>query len=176
MLRLFFWSWSFFTQNTNTSQVFIILLYLCCRQISWHCINNTCATRHPSIHLRPQRQQEVVQWCWHAWFCQEWRLHRHLLTAHQEHRYWCNLVQNHFNVNLVPLMFVLASVSLQVIIGGGRKYMTPRGTKDPEYPRDYSSRGKRKDGRHLINEWKNMKLGKVACTVTDAVELPQWSA
>ncbi|KAJ4936070.1 hypothetical protein JOQ06_017594 [Pogonophryne albipinna] len=49
-----------------------------------------------------------------------------------------------------------------VIIGGGRKYMTPRGTKDPEYPADFSSRGKRKDGRNLIDEWQKMKIGKVA--------------
>lgn len=49
----------------------------------------------------------------------------------------------------------------QVIIGGGRKYMTPTGTKDPEYPWDFLSRGKRKDGRNLISEWQNMKIGKV---------------
>ncbi|XP_068441942.1 alkaline phosphatase, tissue-nonspecific isozyme [Clinocottus analis] len=57
---------------------------------------------------------------------------------------------------------LLENTDIQVIIGGGRKYMTPRGTKDPEYPRDFFSRGKRKDGRHLINEWKSMKAGKVA--------------
>lgn len=56
---------------------------------------------------------------------------------------------------------MLKCVCFQVIIGGGRKYMTPRGTKDPEYPRDYFSRGKRKDGRNLIDEWKTMKMGKV---------------
>ena len=38
----------------------------------------------------------------------------------------------------------------------------PGGTRDPEYPLDYSSRGKRKDGRHLIQEWQSMKAGKVA--------------
>ena len=52
-------------------------------------------------------------------------------------------------------------VLFQVIIGGGRKYMTPRGTRDPEYPQDYSSRGRRKDGRHLIQEWQSLKAGKV---------------
>ncbi|TMS07494.1 Alkaline phosphatase, tissue-nonspecific isozyme [Larimichthys crocea] len=57
---------------------------------------------------------------------------------------------------------LIKNVDIDVIIGGGRKYMTPRGTKDPEYPRDYSSRGKRKDGRNLINEWTKMKTGKVA--------------
>ncbi|KAJ3591138.1 hypothetical protein NHX12_009085, partial [Muraenolepis orangiensis] len=47
-----------------------------------------------------------------------------------------------------------------VIIGGGRKYMTPRGTKDPEYPLSLSSRGRRRDGRHLLQEWQSMKTGK----------------
>lgn len=57
---------------------------------------------------------------------------------------------------------LLGNTDIDVIIGGGRKYMTPRGSKDPEYPRDYFSRGQRKDGRHLINEWQSMKPGKVA--------------
>nr|XP_019950508.1 PREDICTED: alkaline phosphatase-like [Paralichthys olivaceus] len=57
---------------------------------------------------------------------------------------------------------LLNNTDIDVIIGGGRKYMTPRGTKDPEYPIDFSSRGKRKDGRNLINEWQSMKTGKVA--------------
>ncbi|XP_030008213.1 alkaline phosphatase, tissue-nonspecific isozyme [Sphaeramia orbicularis] len=57
---------------------------------------------------------------------------------------------------------LLNNTDIDVIIGGGRKYMTPRGTKDPEYPRDYKSRGKRQDGRNLINEWQSMKMGKVA--------------
>ncbi|XP_049921633.1 alkaline phosphatase, tissue-nonspecific isozyme [Epinephelus moara] len=57
---------------------------------------------------------------------------------------------------------LVKNTDIDVIIGGGRKYMTPKGTKDPEYPRDYSSRGKRKDGRNLINEWQSMKVGKVA--------------
>ncbi|KAK1900677.1 Alkaline phosphatase tissue-nonspecific isozyme [Dissostichus eleginoides] len=57
---------------------------------------------------------------------------------------------------------LLKNTDIDVIIGGGRKYMTPRGTKDPEYPADFSSRGKRKDGRNLIDEWQKMKIGKVA--------------
>ncbi|KAA8593738.1 hypothetical protein FQN60_004572 [Etheostoma spectabile] len=35
---------------------------------------------------------------------------------------------------------LLKNTDIDVIIGGGRKYMTPKGTKDPEYPKDYSSR------------------------------------
>ncbi|XP_061683266.1 alkaline phosphatase, tissue-nonspecific isozyme [Syngnathoides biaculeatus] len=57
---------------------------------------------------------------------------------------------------------MLNNTDIDVIIGGGRKYMTPRGTRDPEYPRDYSSRGKRQDKRNLISEWQNQKIGKVA--------------
>ncbi|CAK6965433.1 Hypothetical predicted protein [Scomber scombrus] len=57
---------------------------------------------------------------------------------------------------------LLKNTDIDVIIGGGRKYMTPKGTKDPEYPLDYASRGKRQDGRNLINEWQRMKVGKVA--------------
>ncbi|XP_075998683.1 alkaline phosphatase, tissue-nonspecific isozyme [Genypterus blacodes] len=57
---------------------------------------------------------------------------------------------------------LLNNTDIDVIIGGGRKYMTPKGTRDPEYPRDFSSRGKRSDGRNLINEWQKSKVGKVA--------------
>ncbi|XP_037533930.1 alkaline phosphatase, tissue-nonspecific isozyme [Nematolebias whitei] len=57
---------------------------------------------------------------------------------------------------------LIKNIDIDVIIGGGRKYMTPRGTKDPEYPWDFSSRGKRRDGRNLIQEWQSMKTGKVA--------------
>lgn len=57
---------------------------------------------------------------------------------------------------------LINNTDIDVIIGGGRKYMTPKGTKDPEYPRDFTSRGKRQDGRNLIEEWQKMKMGKVA--------------
>ncbi|KAM9801292.1 alkaline phosphatase, tissue-nonspecific isozyme [Neosynchiropus ocellatus] len=57
---------------------------------------------------------------------------------------------------------LIKNIDIDVIIGGGRKYMTPRGTKDPEYPTDYASRGKRRDGRDLIKEWQTLKTGKVA--------------
>uniref|UniRef100_A0A3B4A6W3 Alkaline phosphatase n=1 Tax=Periophthalmus magnuspinnatus TaxID=409849 RepID=A0A3B4A6W3_9GOBI len=57
---------------------------------------------------------------------------------------------------------LINNTDIDVIIGGGRKYMTPRGTKDPEYPWDFLSRGKRQDGRNLIDEWQQKKIGKVA--------------
>uniref|UniRef100_A0A3Q2DAG0 Alkaline phosphatase n=1 Tax=Cyprinodon variegatus TaxID=28743 RepID=A0A3Q2DAG0_CYPVA len=57
---------------------------------------------------------------------------------------------------------LIKNIDIDVIIGGGRKYMTPRFTKDPEYPSDLSAWGTRKDGRNLIQEWQSMKTGKVA--------------
>ncbi|XP_029026511.1 alkaline phosphatase, tissue-nonspecific isozyme [Betta splendens] len=57
---------------------------------------------------------------------------------------------------------LLHNTDIDVIIGGGRKYMTPTGTRDPEYPKDLFSWGKRKDKRNLIEEWQRLKSGKVA--------------
>uniref|UniRef100_A0A672IRD8 Alkaline phosphatase n=1 Tax=Salarias fasciatus TaxID=181472 RepID=A0A672IRD8_SALFA len=63
---------------------------------------------------------------------------------------------------------LIKNIDIDVIIGGGRKYMTPKGTQDPEYPWDYSSRGQRTDGRDLIKEWQSSKMaGKVANYVWD---------
>lgn len=39
--------------------------------------------------------------------------------------------------------------------------MTPKGTPDPEYPADAKAAGMRRDGRNLISEWQQMKVGKV---------------
>ncbi|XP_056612059.1 alkaline phosphatase-like [Triplophysa dalaica] len=57
---------------------------------------------------------------------------------------------------------LISNTDIDVIIGGGRKYMTPKGFPDPEYPTDVSAQGQRKDQRHLIHEWLNMKQEKVA--------------
>ncbi|XP_023677268.2 alkaline phosphatase, tissue-nonspecific isozyme isoform X2 [Paramormyrops kingsleyae] len=57
---------------------------------------------------------------------------------------------------------LLNNTDIDVIIGGGRKYMTPKGTLDPEYPADAKAAGMRGDGRNLISEWQQMKVGKVA--------------
>ncbi|XP_042564588.1 alkaline phosphatase, tissue-nonspecific isozyme isoform X2 [Clupea harengus] len=57
---------------------------------------------------------------------------------------------------------LLNNTDIDVIIGGGRKYMTPKGTRDPEYPSDLGAQGQRSDERNLINEWLKMKEGKVA--------------
>nr|XP_056705930.1 intestinal-type alkaline phosphatase-like [Euleptes europaea] len=50
---------------------------------------------------------------------------------------------------------MVENVNITVILGGGRKYMTPQGTPDPEYPSDPSQGGIRKDNRDLIGEWLN---------------------
>uniref|UniRef100_A0A672MVC6 Alkaline phosphatase n=1 Tax=Sinocyclocheilus grahami TaxID=75366 RepID=A0A672MVC6_SINGR len=55
---------------------------------------------------------------------------------------------------------LLRNTDIDVIIGGGRKYMTPKGFPDPEYPTDLSAQGQRKDNRNLVNEWLSMKEGK----------------
>lgn len=46
---------------------------------------------------------------------------------------------------------------LQVILGGGRMYMTPKGTPDPEYPTSSSRKGDRKDKINLIDVWLKAK-------------------
>nr|XP_013050413.2 intestinal-type alkaline phosphatase-like isoform X1 [Anser cygnoides] len=45
------------------------------------------------------------------------------------------------------------NVDINVILGGGRKYMTPAGTPDPEYPNDETERGMRNDTLNLIDMW-----------------------
>ncbi|XP_051967673.1 alkaline phosphatase-like [Xyrauchen texanus] len=42
---------------------------------------------------------------------------------------------------------------IDVIMGGGRRYMYPRNTSDVEYPTDIKHNGTRKDGRNLLEEW-----------------------
>ncbi|NWY66122.1 PPBI1 phosphatase, partial [Erithacus rubecula] len=53
------------------------------------------------------------------------------------------------------------NTDINVILGGGRMYMTPKRTPDPEYPEDPEQNGTRKDGRDLIAEWLSAK--QVAC-------------
>ncbi|KFO08125.1 Intestinal-type alkaline phosphatase, partial [Balearica regulorum gibbericeps] len=51
------------------------------------------------------------------------------------------------------------NVDINVILGGGRKYMTPVGTPDPEYPTYTSENGMREDGNNLINMWLEARPG-----------------
>ncbi|NWW82414.1 PPBI1 phosphatase, partial [Climacteris rufus] len=52
---------------------------------------------------------------------------------------------------------LVLNTDINVILGGGRMYMTPRWTPDPEYPEDPDQNGTRKDGRDLIAEWLSAK-------------------
>ncbi|XP_010075622.1 PREDICTED: LOW QUALITY PROTEIN: intestinal-type alkaline phosphatase-like, partial [Pterocles gutturalis] len=45
------------------------------------------------------------------------------------------------------------NVDINVIMGGGRRYMTPAGTPDPEYPTSATANGMREDGKNLIDMW-----------------------
>ncbi|XP_071775723.2 alkaline phosphatase-like [Centroberyx gerrardi] len=59
---------------------------------------------------------------------------------------------------------------IQVIMGGGRMYMTPEGTPDPQYPNITQYSGKRLDSLNLIDKWRELKKDKNAtyvCNVTD---------
>ncbi|XP_035277801.1 intestinal-type alkaline phosphatase [Anguilla anguilla] len=58
------------------------------------------------------------------------------------------------------------NTDMQVILGGGRKYMLPNVTQDPEYP---ESTGTRLDNVNLINEW--LKGKKNARFVWNKAEL-----
>ncbi|XP_009953044.1 PREDICTED: alkaline phosphatase, tissue-nonspecific isozyme, partial [Leptosomus discolor] len=52
---------------------------------------------------------------------------------------------------------------IEVILGGGRKYMFPKNASDVEYPHEDKHRGTRLDHRDLVKEWHEVKpSGKVA--------------
>ncbi|NXM90848.1 PPBT protein, partial [Oenanthe oenanthe] len=52
---------------------------------------------------------------------------------------------------------------IEVILGGGRKYMYPKNVTDVEYPHEEKHRGTRLDGRNLVQAWKEAKPhGKAA--------------
>ncbi|NXA05615.1 PPBI phosphatase, partial [Sapayoa aenigma] len=51
------------------------------------------------------------------------------------------------------------NVDINVILGGGRKYMTPVGTPDPEYPTNSNQNGIREDGINLIDTWLEARPG-----------------
>uniref|UniRef100_A0A7N5ZRJ3 Alkaline phosphatase n=1 Tax=Anabas testudineus TaxID=64144 RepID=A0A7N5ZRJ3_ANATE len=49
---------------------------------------------------------------------------------------------------------------INVIMGGGRRYMFPRNTPDAEYPDMAKHNGTRKDGRNLVKEWTDRMSNK----------------
>uniref|UniRef100_UPI00398F6804 intestinal-type alkaline phosphatase-like n=1 Tax=Pristiophorus japonicus TaxID=55135 RepID=UPI00398F6804 len=48
---------------------------------------------------------------------------------------------------------LITNTDIDVILGGGRMYMTPQGTPDPEYPTSTQQNGNRKDNTNLIDKW-----------------------
>ncbi|XP_038196956.1 intestinal-type alkaline phosphatase 1-like [Arvicola amphibius] len=48
---------------------------------------------------------------------------------------------------------LISNIDIDVILGGGRKYMFPKGTPDPEYPDDANQSGTRLDGENLVEKW-----------------------
>ncbi|XP_055074730.1 alkaline phosphatase, intestinal, tandem duplicate 1 [Misgurnus anguillicaudatus] len=63
------------------------------------------------------------------------------------------------------------NTDIDVILGGGRIYMTPKGTPDPEYPSSSSRKGDRKDKKNLIDVWLNARKGKNAQYVWNKEQL-----
>ncbi|GAB1285192.1 Alkaline phosphatase [Apodemus speciosus] len=48
---------------------------------------------------------------------------------------------------------LISNIDIDVILGGGRKFMFPNGTSDPEYPNNPDQSGTRLDNRNLVQEW-----------------------
>ncbi|XP_031224137.1 intestinal-type alkaline phosphatase 1 [Mastomys coucha] len=54
---------------------------------------------------------------------------------------------------------LISNIDIDVILGGGRKFMFPKGTPDPEYPNDSAQSGTRLDNRNLVQEWLSKHQG-----------------
>ncbi|XP_069803007.1 alkaline phosphatase-like [Dendropsophus ebraccatus] len=61
--------------------------------------------------------------------------------------------------------------NIEVIMGGGRKYMFPKNTPDVEYPKDERANGSRLDGLNLTQVWKEKKPNKAAHYVWNREQL-----
>ncbi|KAL1770615.1 intestinal-type alkaline phosphatase 1 [Sigmodon hispidus] len=48
---------------------------------------------------------------------------------------------------------LISNMDIDVILGGGRKFMFPKGMPDSEYPNDAAQSGTRLDGKNLVQEW-----------------------
>ncbi|XP_037377824.1 intestinal-type alkaline phosphatase-like [Talpa occidentalis] len=77
--------------------------------------------------------------------------------AHTVNRGWysdANMPQDALQEGCKDIAHQLVyNMDIDVILGGGRKYMFAKGTPDPEYTQDPSQNGVRKDGRNLVQEW-----------------------
>lgn len=61
--------------------------------------------------------------------------------------------------------------NIDVIMGGGRKYMFPKNMSDVEYPGEKKHSGTRKDGRNLVQEWTERMNNKRGYYVWNKEEL-----
>uniref|UniRef100_A0A667ZJ54 Alkaline phosphatase n=1 Tax=Myripristis murdjan TaxID=586833 RepID=A0A667ZJ54_9TELE len=61
--------------------------------------------------------------------------------------------------------------NINVIMGGGRKYMFPKNMSDVEYPNISKYSGCRKDGRNLVKEWTDQMKDKKAHYVWNKKDL-----
>uniref|UniRef100_A0A8C2ANS8 Alkaline phosphatase n=1 Tax=Cyprinus carpio TaxID=7962 RepID=A0A8C2ANS8_CYPCA len=66
---------------------------------------------------------------------------------------------------------LVTNTDIDVILGGGRMYMTPKGTPDPEYPSSSSRKGDRKDKKNLIDVWLSARKGRNAQYVWNKEQL-----
>ncbi|NXS97272.1 PPBI phosphatase, partial [Jacana jacana] len=83
--------------------------------------------------------------------------------AHSASRSWyadANMPKDALRDGCKDIAYQLVhNTDINVILGGGRMYMTPKRTPDPEYPEDPAQNGTRKDGVDLIAEWLSAKQG-----------------
>ncbi|KAM4740599.1 alkaline phosphatase, tissue-nonspecific isozyme isoform 1-T2 [Anableps anableps] len=61
--------------------------------------------------------------------------------------------------------------NIDVVMGGGRKFMYPKNMSDVEYPEVPKHNGIRNDGRNLVEEWKNKMKNKRAHYVWNKKQL-----
>ncbi|XP_063329677.1 alkaline phosphatase, tissue-nonspecific isozyme [Pelmatolapia mariae] len=61
--------------------------------------------------------------------------------------------------------------NIDVIMGGGRKYMFPKNMSDVEYPNILKHSGTRKDGRNLVQEWVDRMKNKKGHYVWNKTQL-----
>ncbi|XP_053316877.1 alkaline phosphatase-like [Spea bombifrons] len=77
--------------------------------------------------------------------------------AHSANREWYSdneMTSTMINNGCRDIAYQLVhNTDINVILGGGRIYMNPKGTPDPEYPTSLSSQAVRKDGLKLVDMW-----------------------
>ncbi|XP_069473647.1 alkaline phosphatase-like [Ambystoma mexicanum] len=77
--------------------------------------------------------------------------------AHVVSRSWysdADMPKDAVNQSCTDIAYQLVhNTDIDVILGGGRRYMTPKGTMDPEHSHDLKQNGTRKDGANLIKTW-----------------------